>query len=90
MTEWANGIPQGIPKDYRTLVEIAVEAGFRLGRPGQGHWQLYPPDGRTRPIPIPTTPGNQNLRAGVLAQLRRAGLQYRPGVTEKKNETDGT
>lgn len=79
MPEKSRDIPDGIPKDYRKVCEVARNQDFLFGRIGKkGHPVVWPSDPRRRPIPIPTTPGSQGLLAGWIQQLKRAGLQWPP------------
>ncbi len=62
-------------KDYRPLLDRAKDQGWEFSEPtGDGYAKAWPPDGKSRPIAIPKTPGNPNLLKGVTAQFKRAGL----------------
>ncbi|MEX0991461.1 MAG: hypothetical protein WD004_04235 [Actinomycetota bacterium] len=84
MPDVSERIPKGVHKDYLPVLRAARSQGFRFAKARGGHPLCYPPDGLTRPIPIPTTPGNPKLLHGFIAQLRRAGLEW-PSVRERRN-----
>jgi len=75
LTERTSAIPKGIHKEYVPLLKRAKEQGWLFSEPsGNGYSKAWAPDGQTRPITIPKTPGNPNLLKAVTRQFERAGL----------------
>lgn len=63
-----------VHKDFRRLVQAALDAGWSWRRTGGGHVRLEPPDG-TRGVTLPSTPNKASSSKRKLAgDLRRAGL----------------
>lgn len=64
----------GLPKEYRQIARVALEAGWSISRSGNGHTKLSSPD-RSTTMPLP---GSGRVATGlhkrIVSQLRKAGL----------------
>ncbi len=61
-------------KDHQKLVEAAWAQGWWCYLQKNGHVLCVPPDGKSRAVPVPGTPGDHRSYLNTRAMLRRAGL----------------
>lgn len=61
-----------VPKDYRSLVDAALEAGWEVSKSRHGHLKLSAPDGYSTPIPGSSNSGG--LRKQIANRLRKRGV----------------
>lgn len=62
-------------KEVRLLIRAAKRQGWVVERGGGGHYRLFPPDGHTPAVSVPTTPGRGRSLRNTVALLRRRGLK---------------
>jgi hypothetical protein len=72
MAKGKDTVGNEIPKEYRAIAtELRTNQGWGYQK-GNGHPKLYPANG-SRPIPVPTTPGDHRSLPNCIAQVRRGG-----------------
>jgi predicted RNA binding protein YcfA (HicA-like mRNA interferase family) len=61
------------PRDYRDVIQAAVEQGWSLSHTGGGHLRLDPPDGTT-PVFCATSSGGGRGERNLRSLLRKRGV----------------
>lgn len=68
-----------VPKDYRAIIDVALDAGWTLSRSRLGHVKLTAPDGRYAQ-PVPGNANSSSLRKRFASRLTRHGLDLPRGM----------